>query len=481
VPLDFQPRISVLLPVHAPRRAWIAEAVASVQSQTYKSWELCICDDASNDSELAQFLSEQARSDPRIRFVSSAEPLGIAGALNRARSLATGEYLTFLDHDDILTPDALYSVAEALRGRHEFLYSDEDYVDEGGISLWPHFKPDWSPELLSNCMYIGHLVVVSRERFDAVGGFRSLYDGAQDYDLALRLAEQCQAVHIPRVLYHWRQHARSIARSTASKPFAHEAGKRALEDAVRRRGWTAEVCEDTIPNQYVLRRWPAAGRRVSIVTPTPALGARSLTGYSPVEWIVAADRNRGASEATGAVVVFLDTGLAPLDAQWLSFLTGQLERAEVGVVGGCLVDSEGRLEHGGFVVGPGGRILAPGRSERPSQIWKWVQFTREVSAVSVGCFGVRREVFFELGGFDSQFPNLQGVDFCLRAQEAGRQVILEKNTALQCSDSVLEIDVASPDECGRFREKWQGRVAEDPFFSRNLELTGNPPTRIEFR
>ena len=202
----YRPRISVLMAVRNPRPEWFRQAVESVLAQIYPDWQLCIVDDASGQPV-------QAPDDPRISFAALQARAGISGALNSALEMAAGEYICVLDHDDFLSADALYRVVEALQQqRYEVLYSDEDYVDENGLPVRPNLKPDWSPELLSNCMYVGHLVIASRPLMDKVGGFRSEFDGAQDYDLALRLTDQPSGVaHIPHILYHWRQHPESIA------------------------------------------------------------------------------------------------------------------------------------------------------------------------------------------------------------------------------------------------------------------------------
>jgi O-antigen biosynthesis protein len=424
-----QPLVSVLLPVHNPRREWLAAAIDSVRQQTYPHWELCICDDASRET----FVDEGADEglDQRIRYVRSAQPLGISGALNRAAQLASGAYLTFLDHDDLLSPVALHSIVEALQNSPaEFLYSDEDYVDQSGRPVLPHLKPDWSPELLSNCMYVGHLMVVSRERFHALGGFRSAFDGAQDYDLALRLAEAAApAVHIPQILYHWRQHAGSVAQSTSTKPFTHTAGLHALEDAVRRRRWNATVVEDAIPNQYVL------------------------------QWQTEA-------QAVDDVLVFSDPALRPLTKDWLARITAQLARPGIGIVGAKILRPDGTIHHAGIAVSKDHLAFAPGQGTHGLPYWKWLNFTREVTAVGGGFLAIRRSVFDQLGGFDLKFCRLREVDLCLRARQIGLQVLFLHDVVFESTAA----DEPGPDaaECELFAAHWNALLPDVDAYYRPL-------------
>ena len=185
----YQPRISILMPVYRPRREWIEAAIASVQAQTYENWQLCVCCDGPAEPWLDDWLRRRVVvADPRVRVAFAAERCGIASALNGAATLADGDYVTFLDQDDVLSPSALHFVVEPMQDETaDVYYSDEDWIDESGRRIRPNFKPGWSPELLAGCMYFGHLFVVRKELLDELGSFRDGFDGAQDYDLALRL------------------------------------------------------------------------------------------------------------------------------------------------------------------------------------------------------------------------------------------------------------------------------------------------------
>jgi hypothetical protein len=262
-----QPLISLILPVHNPHRDWLEAAVASVLDQTYGCWQLCVCDDASAQDWVAEYFTGLMSTEPRIRLVRSSEHLGISGALNRAGELASGEYAGFLDQDDVLAPHALDCVAQAVQdSQPDLLYSDEDYLDQQGRRVQPIFKPAFSPDLLRCGMYLGHLLVVRHRTLREVGWFRTGFDGSQDYDLVLRLAARTAAIrHIPRVLYHWRQHPDSTALRAAAKPYTQDAGLKALSEAVTRRDPQAVVTAGVFPNTYRVRWSMPAKLRVSLI------------------------------------------------------------------------------------------------------------------------------------------------------------------------------------------------------------------------
>ena len=350
-----EPLISLILPVHHPQRDWLEAAVASVLGQTYGCWQLCVCDDASEQDWVAEYFTALMSAEPRIRFVSSSERLGIAGALNRAGELAGGEYTGFLDQDDVLAPHALDCVAQAVQDlQADLLYSDEDYLDHQGRRVQPIFKPAFSPDLLRCGMYLGHLLVVRNRTLRELGWFRAGYDGSQDYDLALRLAAQTAAIrHIPRVLYHWRQHPDSTALHAAAKPYTQTAGLKALSEAVARRESQAVVTPGAFPNTYRVR-WPVpANLRASLIvcSRNAKLLKRCLeatekhTAYANREFVIvqhrtgdiaamdrlldacaclrvpytgpfnfAAMNNLGARHATGDVLVFMNDDIEPLES-----------------------------------------------------------------------------------------------------------------------------------------------------------------------
>jgi len=509
-----EPLISVILPVHNPRRDWLEAAVESVVRQTYGCWQLCICDDASREPWVAEYFSARTLAEPRIRFVRSTDHLGISAASNRAAQLAAGEYAAFLDQDDLLAPFALFSIAAAIQDRQaDLLYSDHDHLDSQGNRVQPVFKPAFSPDLLRCCMYMSHLLVVRMEKFRKAGGFRAAYDGSQDYDLALRLTEQPATVlHIPHMLYHWRQHADSTALHAGAKPFTQAAGWKALSEVVDRRDPQAVVEQGDLPNTYRVR-WPVpADLKASLVicSRNAKLLERCLraieqrTSYTNREIVVvqhragdtaamdrllegraclrvpyagpfnfAAMNNLGARQATGGVLIFLNDDVEPLTPQWLYEMLAHARRREVGVVGARLLYPSGAIQHAGMAIGIMEGAGHPHRNTFAAQYWNWLPFTRNVSAVTGACLAIRKSVFEELDGFDEAFPvNYNDVDLCLRARQAGYQVIVEPAAVLRHYECQSREAGVRLEESALFEQRWGIDLESgDPFYSPYLTRT----------
>ncbi len=264
------PMISVIVPVFRPELWYLQRCVDSVKNQRYDKWELCLCDDASGVVEVERFLTDAAASDPRVKVAVRDANGGISRASNTALALAGGDFVALLDHDDELAPDALALVARSIVEEPEadVVYSDEDKIDHDGRPCFPTFKPDWSPDLLLSYPYLGHLLVVRRRLVEEIGGFRPEMDGSQDFDLMLRATERARAVvHIPKVLYHWRMVEGSAAGNPDAKPWAYDASRRALADALVRRGIHGHVEPGPFPGAYHTRRAVETAPRVSIVIP----------------------------------------------------------------------------------------------------------------------------------------------------------------------------------------------------------------------
>ncbi len=519
--LDRRPVISIILPVQNPRQDWLQAAVQSVREQTYSHWQLCVCDDGSSGTWVQEYFCALADADRRIVFTRSPQQLGISGASNRAGESAEGEYVGFLDQDDVLAPQALYCFAEALQEKPaDLLYSDEDYLTGDGHRVQPIFKPAFSPDLLRCCMYMGHFLVVRKEKLREIGWLRSSYDGGQDYDLALRVTERSRSVlHIPRVLYHWRRHPGSTASRASAKPYTHEAGLRALSELVHRTDGRAVVAPGSTPNTYRVR-WPVpASLKASIVicSYNPRLLAqcvksiRKTTSYANFELVVvqhrigntaemdrllrglgclripytgpfhfAAMNNLAAKRAGGEALVFLNDDVEPLAPEWLHELLAHTNRPEVGPVGAKLLYPSGAIQHAGMAVGI---MQGAGHLHRDTfgaEHWNWLPFTRNVSAVTGACLAVRKTVFEELGGFDELFAvNYNDVDFCLRARQAGYEVIIEPAAVLRHYECQSRTPGVSIEERDLFHQRW-GKWLErgDPFYSPWLNRSGEDATLV---
>jgi O-antigen biosynthesis protein len=516
-----EPLISLILPVHNPRRDWLEAAVASVLEQTYGRWELCVCDDASAEDWVAEYFTALSAAEPRIRFARASERLGISGALNRAGEMAGGEYAGFVDQDDVLAPHALACMAEAVAdAQPDLLYSDEDYLDGQGRRVQPIFKPAFSPDMLRCGMYLGHLLVVRTARLRELGGFRSRYDGSQDYDLALRLAGGCcpgsprgpVIRHIPRVLYHWRQHPESTALDAAAKPYTQAAGLKALAEAVARRDAQAVVTTGAFPNTYHVRWFVPADLKASVIicsrnakllkrcleaiarhtshtnreivvvqhrTGDIAAMDRLLDGCACVRvpytgpFHFAAMNNLGAEQASGEVCVFMNDDVEPLNSDWLGALLAHANRREVGAVGAKLVYPSGAIQHAGMVIGIMEGAGHLHRNTFGSPYWNWLPFTRNVCAVTGACLAIRKNVFEELGGFDESFPvNYNDVDLCLRARQAGYEVIVEPAAQLRHYECQSRQAGVRLEERYLFEQRWAAWLERgDPFYSPHLRRT----------
>ena len=500
--LSYQPRFSLLLHLHRPQRKRLAGALESILQQSYPHWELCVCDDASTEPWVASRFQSLAARDPRIQYVRSEEKMGAPSSLNRAGMLGSGQYVACVGQHDLLAPHALFYLAESLQtSRYDLLYSDEDYVSSGGERERPVFKPGWSPDLLLGSMYLGPFFAISRDLMDNVGWFRQEFEGAHLYDVALRTAEQPVSFrHVPRLLY-----------SAEDERVHREHRKNALQAAIQRRGLKATI-DDTPGGEFAIRRKLSGTPLASIVicSRNPRLlrnclrAIDSLTAYPVREVVVvhhktgedsamerllahshcirlvhcgafdfASMNNRGALAASGEVLVFLNDDVEPLSAEWLNELVAQVQRPEVGVVGANLLYPSGAMQHAGIALGLMDGAGHPHRGTFGHSFWPWTSMTRNVTAVTGACMAVRRRVFEELNGFDTCFPvNYNDVDLCLRARDAGYQVICEASAVLRHQESKTRVRGVSWDERERFYARW-GRLIEqgDPFYSPHLTRT----------
>jgi GT2 family glycosyltransferase len=408
----------------------------------------------------------------------------------------------------MLAPRALYFLAEALQ-EHKFdiLYSDEDWMNKAGQRVRPNFKPDWSPELLAGCMYFGHLFAARRELLAKAGWFRDGFEGAQDYDLALRLAGGGAAVkHVARVLYHWRMHEESTAAKAGAKPYAQVSGKHALEEALRANGSANKVQDGPVPHTYViewkpekkaasvvicsrrsdlLERCLEALRRTTpgidlqlIVVPHQSLETRQMAerfgcNVAPYDhaFNFADMNNVGAAQAKHDILLFLNDDVTAQRAGWLEPLLGLVTRPEIAIAGAKLVYPSGAIQHAGITLGIGEGTGHIGRGQFASDLWRWLNLRRNVSAVTGACMVIRRQVFIELKGFDTAFAvNYNDVDLCLRARAAGYEVVYEPSATLRHDECATRGSGTKIEERELFWDRW-GELIErpDPYFTPYLE------------
>ena len=519
-------RISVVVPVFDPPLAFLLALVKSLTDQTYGDWELC-CAVAGSDRQVLDALLNLSRQDSRVKVKALAENRGIAGNTAAAADLATGEFLAFADHDDELAPFALYEVARAINiyPDADFVYSDEDKLDARGARVEPNFKPDWSPETLLSRNYVCHLTVLSRALYDAIGGVREGFDGAQDYDLVLRAGERAaRVVHIPAVLYHWRMHAQSTAGSKASKLYAFEAGKRALVDHFARAGVDAAVQDGPTLGTYQPIYRLATQPLVSVIVPTRdqvellrgCVRGLEESSYANYELLLvengsvrpetfayyrelaarpnvrvltweatpfnyAAINNFAAASARGELLLFLNNDVQAIGPDWLEGLVTAAARPGVGAVGAKLLYSDDTVQHAGIVVGMGGVAGhahlnypkdAPGHMQR-------LQYAQNVAAVTGACLLTPKAVFDGVGGFDEGFVlAFNDVDLCLQILRAGYRVVWTPAAELYHLESKTRGYEDTPEKQARFKReidlfhsKWgEFLKSGDPYYSPHFRL-----------
>ncbi len=532
--LQRRPLISVVMAVHNTAPQWLDRAIRSVELQTYPHWELCIADDASERPETRRVLATAADRDPRIRVFTRPARGHIAAASNSALSLARGEFVALLDHDDELAPSALLEVAAVLDPHPDadIIYSDEDKIDARGRRFDPYFKSGWNPDLLLSQNAVSHLGVFRRDLVRRIGGFREGFEGSQDHDLALRASEATapsRIHHIPRVLYHWRVIEGSTAGGASAKPYAWDAGARAIAEALKRRGEPGRVLPAVGGAFYRVKRdLPGPAPHVSVIIPTRDRadllrdcleGVLDRTAYPSLDVIVidhesrepatlalldalrarggtvlpargdfnfAAMNNEAARQARGDILVFLNNDVRIDRDDWLAELVAQAVRPEVGAVGGRLLYADGRVQHAGIVLGMGGVAGHVHRLAHPGDAGYFGRalLIQDMAAVTAACMAVRRSVFAEVGGFDAgNLPvAFNDVDICLRIRERGYRVVWTPYAELFHLESVTRGDDLTGERRARFqreadhmRRRWGPALDDDPFWNPNLTLAQTMP------
>ncbi|HTR16613.1 MAG TPA: glycosyltransferase, partial [Acetobacteraceae bacterium] len=518
---------SVIVPVYNVPARYLEECVRSVQAQTYPFWELCLCNDASTLPETIDCLMRLQGIDPRIRIRHLPENRGIAGASNAAVEMATGEYLVMLDNDDMLAPTALFEAALAVHRNPSIdcLYSDEDKIDENGNHIDHYYKPDWSPEHLESVMYVLHMLVVRKKLFLEHGGFRAEFSGAQDYDLMLRISRATQAIHhIPHLLYHWRAIPGSSAAVVDAKPYALQAGFRALSDHVHEKyGSTATVEDGLLPGTFRVRRQIIGTPRVTLLiltnNNTIELPGRppfhmvdnlvdsilSRTSYRNFEIVVVDNSSLSpeqiarfgregvrvenytlpvrpfnyASKANFSIrqcrtehLVMLNDDMEVINPDWLGALMELSQDPEIGAVGGRLLHADGTIQHVGTVIGVNDGTAHIYHSF-PGDFIGYNGFThliRNYSAMTGACFATRKSVLTQVGGFDEGFAiDFNDTDLCLKIVECGYRLVYTPYSEMYHFESKSAVRTTQDlGEKRRFVTKWQRYMENDPQYNINL-------------
>lgn len=534
------PQISIVVPLYNTPETFLREMIESVMASTYENWELCLADGTPGESVIPAIVQEYQQNDrkiidkeaSRVVYQKLKENGGIAENTNAAIAMAGGDYIAFLDHDDVITPDALYEMADRIiKGRNqgkepEVLYSDEDKTDAGQTKVMdPHFKPDFNPDLLCSNNYITHFLVVKRELADRLGGIRKDFDGAQDYDFVLRATEQAKVIaHIPKILYHWRMHELSTAGDGDSKSYARDAGKRAIEAHLERIGVEGSVEPTQYFGFYRVNYKLTERPLVSIIIPNKdetetlkkCLDAIAKSSYENYEVIIVENNsteeatfslykkiesdkirvvyypdafnysklnNFGASYANGTYYILMNNDIEVIETNWIEQMLSNCERREVGVVGARLYYPDNTIQHAGLVVGVGGSLRGIGanlyqgmRRERSGYMHR-AAIQMNYSAVTAALLMVKKEVYDKVNGFEEELSvAFNDVDFCLRVREAGYLIVYDPRVEAYHYESKSRGAEDSPEKVARFqseiefmRNRWETLLKEgDPNYNLNF-------------
>ncbi|MDH4246877.1 MAG: glycosyltransferase family 2 protein [Deltaproteobacteria bacterium] len=526
--MKWKPLISVIMPVYNTPERYLRLAIESVQKQNYPNWELCIANDKSTQNHIKRILEEYQGGDARIKVVHREKNGHISAASNSALELASGEFVALLDHDDELSRYALYHVAMELNAHPEasLIYSDEDKINESGARFDPHFKSDWNVELFHSQNYVSHLGVYRTALVRSLGGFREGYEGSQDYDLALRCVAEIKPGHIrhiPRVLYHWRAIAGSTAVSVDEKSYAAQTAIKALRDYFQKRNAKVEVVPGKFPTTYRIK-YPVPAKKplVSLIIPTRdrlnmlRVALESLlekTTYPNYEIIImdnqsqyrethayfaslkrnpkirvipydapfnfSAINNEGVKQAAGELVGLLNNDVEVITPDWLDEMVSHGVRTGVGAVGAKLIYPDGRIQHGGVILGMGGvaghaHLFSP--RESPGYFGR-LAVVQNFSAVTAACLLVRKKIYQEVGGFNETDLTVafNDVDFCIKVREAGYRNVWTPYAELYHHESASRGRENTPQKEARFKKEsdymyktWGEVLNNDPYYSPNL-------------
>lgn len=534
VQFEYNPKISIIVPLFNTPEKYFKEMVESIKNQTYSNWELCLADGSPSELDYIKAIIGDLGEKVKYRFLN--ENKGISGNSNEALKLATGDYIALLDHDDIIPKFALFEIVKAINKNPEadFIYTDDDKIlEDKDKRISPHFKQDYAIDTLRSYNYICHFSIIKKELMDKLEGFNGEYDGSQDYDLILRAVENAnQIVHIPKILYHWRINPNSVASGAAAKPYAYVAAKKAILKNIERQGINGAKVEDTkIMGLYKIT-YPVIGNpKVSIIILNKnhkkdlkrCIKSIMKSTYQNYEIIIVENNstqknifkyykkiksekikieacnlnefnysklnNFGVSKASGEYFVFLNNDTKIITKDWLEKIIGNCQRNEVGAVGAKLLYKNKRIQHAGVVLnltGTAGHVNLNERADKPGYFGR-IMIQQNVSCVTGALLGISKKVFEEIKGFDESFPiAYNDVDLCLKILEIGKLNVynpfieayhLESKT--RGYEDTEEKQNRLKKEEKKIKEKWEKYfTVTDKYYSPNLR-TDVPNMRIK--
>jgi GT2 family glycosyltransferase/uncharacterized protein YbaR (Trm112 family)/SAM-dependent methyltransferase len=520
------PLISIILPVHNTPAAFLRELLDSIAAQNCEWWELCAVDDGSTSNEPWHILEGFAAHHPRVRLVRRKSAGGIAIASNEAIATASGTYVAFCDHDDLLRSDAIAQLAETIRANPgvDVIYSDHDILEADGRRSEPRLKPSWSPDLLRSYMYWGHIKCYRKALVQELGGLRAEFRGAEDYDLALRVSEKTdRIVHLPQVLYHWRRHEQSTSSGGNQKEYSIHSGVTAISQHLARSAIQADVAWPDRSRQagiglFQLEFHYPSYPKVAVIIPTRdrldllsrcISSLEKITDYPAIEVIIAdngskepetleyfrttphrviplpmegqfnfsAIINAATQEAQADYLLFLNNDTEIVAADWLRRMVGFARLPGVGAVGAKLLYPDGRIQHLGVVMGHEGLTGhyfqgEPNDGDFGYQGYKYA--VRNVAAVTAACMLTPRALFMQMGGLDQ--TDLQvawnDVDYCLRLLQQGYRIVVDPDAVLLHHEGASRGEAKNEREVALMLRKWRAVIESDPYYHRGFALTG---------
>lgn len=497
VEFSVQPLISIVVPTYQTPIPFLKDMIDSVRKQSYEKWELCIADGSLNGDEndtkvirVREELNRYSMEDKRIKVVYLEENQGIAENTNQALALATGEYIGLFDHDDMLTPDALYEIVKAINDYdYDVLYTDEDKISEDSHNYKkPVFKPDYSPELLCANNYITHFFVAKKSIVDWLGGFRKEYDGSQDYDFIFRCVELAKKVgHVSKVLYHWRMHGGSVAGDPTSKMYAYDAGKKAIQSHYERVGIQANVEHmerlGLYHTEYKMINQPLIS--VIIYGEDDEKKKRcsewfKRKDYSNLEILASAginveEINALAEKARGSYLFFVSENLESVERDALQQMAGVLQIQNVGAVSGKVIGRKHTVEDVGVVFRTNGDLCKAnyGIGDCDYGDMFRAKVMSNYSILSLNCFMTHKNTFEELGRFNKHFSlSFAAADYCLKLRMHGKRCVMQASTVWESKDS-MKTGIINDEERERFYKEWQEVLRMgDSYYNSNYAKQG---------
>lgn len=522
---NYMPKISIVIPMYNTKFSYFVELIDSINNQTYQNFEVCLADSSKiPDVQIQKYIQEL--NSNKIVYKNISQNLGISENTNVAISFSTGDYVAFCDHDDVISINALYEVVKAINSSDaDFIYTDEDIL-ENGIRKNPHFKPDFSPDLLTSYNYICHLCVVKRKLLDEVGLLNKEFDGAQDYDFVLRATEKAKnIVHIPKVLYHWRAHETSTSYSSSAKEYVYMAGKRAIEEHFKRINIKAKVEILDEPGRYRVKYDVIGNPKISIIIPNKdsksdlkkCIDSILKSSYPNYEIVIVENNSKtkeifdyydkiqkdndnikvvsikidkfnyslinnfGVKNSKGEYIVLLNNDTKVLSNDWMEEMLGICQRDDVGIVGAKLLYPDFKVQHAGVVVGIGGVAghVNVNIAENEEGYFSRANVINNFSAVTAACLMIKRSIFEKIDGLDEKLQvAFNDIDLCMKVRKLKYLIVFTPYAKLMHYESKTRGSEDTPEKIKRFesemdvfKSKWKDELDRgDPYYNINLRL-----------